>query len=112
VTEELAKKIIELSVAAKTDRWHVRRPTPEMIAMFGAQGLHPFIEQRREKGQPTGIEVLAEDYSGDDDLREAHLAFIMAAAENLAPLAQAWLDEQDAKEDRAGQAFERDLNED
>lgn len=84
--------MIALAQAANVERWFVRRPTPEMIAHFGEQGLHPFIEQGKAKGEPVGVEVLAEDYSGNDDLREAHIDFIINSAQNVAELANYWLD--------------------
>jgi hypothetical protein len=108
MNKETAKRVLELAKAAKADRWYVRRPTDEMKKHFGEQGLHPFIEQRRDKGEAVGVEVLAEDYSGDDDLREAHISFIMGAAENLAELAQFYLDY--AEDVGAADPFEDDLN--
>jgi hypothetical protein len=89
-----AEKLIELAKAAKADLWFKRSPTPEMIARFGEQGLHPFIEQRKQKGEPTGVEVLAEDYSGDDELRNAHIDFILASAASVVELAEFFLERQ------------------
>lgn len=89
--KDTAKKLIELAKVAKADRWYVRRPTPEMIEHFGT-AIRPFIEQRQDKGEAYGQELLAEDYHDNDELREAHIAFVMAAAENLAELAQLFLD--------------------
>lgn len=94
----IAAMVIELSKLAKADTWSVRRPTPEMIRMFGEQGLHPFIEQARQKGEAVAVEVLAEDYSGNDELREAHLAFIIAAAQYMAKLAKGYIDLSDKLE--------------
>ena len=61
-----AENLLALLAKSKAETWTVRRPTPEMIARFGEQGLHPFIEQPREKGEAVATEVLAEDYSGND----------------------------------------------
>jgi hypothetical protein len=86
-----AKKIIELAKAAKADRWYVRRPTPEMKAHFGSN-MHPLLVQRKEGKMPYDQDILADDYGvTSEELREAHIEFILIAAENLAELAQFWL---------------------
>lgn len=87
----IAEKLIQLAKDAKVEFWFERRPTPEMIAHFGSQGLHPFIEQAKQKGEAVGVEVLAEDYSGNDELREAHLAFILASAKHVPEMARFFL---------------------
>jgi hypothetical protein len=89
--KSVAEKLIELAKAAKVELWFERRPTPEMIERFGEQGLHPFIEQAKQKGEPVGVEILAEDYSGNDELREAHLAFILASAKHVPEMARLFL---------------------
>lgn len=96
-----AKKIIELATAAKADRWYIRRLTPEMKAHFGCNA-HDLLVQRKEGTQPYDQDILAEDYAvTSDELREAHTEFILAAAENLAALAQFYLDHAGADDDPA-----------
>lgn len=87
-----AENLKALLATSKAETWTVRRPTPEMIAHFGEQGLHPFIEQPREKGQAVATEVLAEDYSGNDELREAHISVIIEATKHLRELVDFWLE--------------------
>lgn len=97
-----AQKIVELAKAAKADRWYVRRPTEEMKAHFGASMMHPLLVQRKEGKMPYDQDILAEDYGvTSDELREAHTEFILAAAENLAALAQFYLDHAGADDDPA-----------
>ena len=88
--KQTAKKIIELAKAAKAERWYIRRPTEEMKkANFD---FHPLLVQRKEGSMPYDQDILAEDYAvTSDELREAHIEFILAAAQNLAELAQFWL---------------------
>ena len=96
-----AQKIIELAKAAKADRWYMRHPSEEMKKFLGS-GCHSLLVQRREGKMPHDQDILAEDYVvTSEELREAHQAFIMAAAENLAALAQFWLDQQKETEDPA-----------
>jgi hypothetical protein len=86
-----AQKLIELAKAARAERWYIRRLTPEMKAHFGSSA-HDLLVQRKEGDQPYDQDILAEDYGvTSDELREAHTEFILAAAENLAELAQFWL---------------------
>jgi hypothetical protein len=87
-----AENLKALLTKSKAETWTVRRPTPEMIAHFGEQGLHPFIEQPRAAGEAVGKEVLAEDYSGNDELREAHIAIIIEATKHLRELVDFWLE--------------------
>lgn len=89
-----AENLLLLLSKSKAETWTVRRPTPEMIAHFGEQGLHPFIEQPREKGQAVATEVLAEDYAGNGspaELREAHISVIIEATKHLRELVNFWM---------------------
>lgn len=89
--KQTAEKIIELAKAAKTERWFLKHPPKDMPSHFGT--LPSFICQRREGSMPYDQDVLAEDYGvTSEELREAHQAFIMAAAEHMSELAQAWLE--------------------
>ena len=87
-----AQKIIELAKAAKADRWYIRRLTPEQKKHFGCMA-HDLLVQRKEGTQPYDQDILAEDYAvTSDELREAHQEFILAAAEHMTELAEAWLE--------------------
>ena len=97
MNKETAKKIVELAKQAKADRWYLRRPPAEMVAQFGSSTMRPFIAQKREGDQPYDQDVLGEDYGDNDELRDAHQAFIIAAAENIAALAQYYLDAEEEK---------------
>jgi hypothetical protein len=86
-----AIKILELAKAAKAERWYIRRPTEEMKkASFT---FPPLLVQRKEGSMPYDQDVLAEDYGvTSDELRDAHIEFILAAAQHMTELAEAWLE--------------------
>jgi hypothetical protein len=90
VDKATAEKIIELAKAAKAERWYIRRPTEEMKkASFN---FPPLLVQRKEGSMPYDQDVLAEDYGvTSDELRDAHIEFILAAAQNIVELAQHYL---------------------
>jgi hypothetical protein len=93
---KIAAKLIQLAILAKAATWHTRRPSAEMIKELG--DVRAFIEMPRP-GKPYGCEVLAEDYEGDDEMREAHLQFIATCAGNVEALAKSWLQQRLALEE-------------
>lgn len=88
MNREIANETITLAAAARAETWHTRRPSEEMKKRFGDVGA--FVECPRP-GKGYAQEVLAQDYEGDDVLREMHLDFVQVCATNASTMAKQWL---------------------
>ena len=80
-----AKELVKLSEASRAETWFRRDPPPN-----NSFGLTPIIQMPREG--TYGQEVLAEDYEGDDEMRENHIGFVALSARHIAELAKFWLE--------------------
>lgn len=105
--EATAQELIRLADVSKTSTW-IRRPSPQIAELFSrfskvepksdiSQPLNPNLtpEERLLRvvaGESTDIIVLANDYNGQDQLRDDHINFIVLSAHHVAELATFWLE--------------------